>query len=401
MTDDAHDHDAFDDEGEEMAPADSLPHTPVRNAVVAIHIALLAVAGIAILMIGAGMYRLLQIEPLFFARTGQGASIVPVKIIAVLTVIGGLSLFVRQAIPDAVAGPSRPRHVIAMIGWLALLTVPAVAAFVAYPALASKVPVAAALDVNAMLFSAVPGAPLAATIGVVALVALSVTGLTAVATAPRPAGSARSVPGATANTSRRRAAPPLPRALRRQPLPVRLVARLFRLLDWIATRLIGFALLGAAYLIGTAIREERAVEPAALTWEQDPVHALIFYGAFGLVLAVPVLLPRSILVPTNLFKGLLKAVLITAGAVAAMPALAPLARFIPPDTLSPEVLALVPQAPLGLQAMAGFSILFALVAGLAGQFGRKRRFDYAGNPIIELDADELRQLRASRMGANA
>jgi hypothetical protein len=54
-----------------------------------------------------------------------------------------------------------------------------------------------------------------------------------------------------------------------------------------------------------------------------------------------------------------------------------------------------------LQAAAAFSVGLALLTGMTGQFSRRQRLDYAGRPIIELTPEELRQLRAARMGANA
>jgi hypothetical protein len=383
------------DEAEQIASEAASTRT-----VLGLHNATLAVAGIATLMTGAGILRLLQLDPELFARLGQPGPIGVVRALAVFAILAGVSLFVAQAMPRAVSRPSRPLHVLAVYGWLALLALPALLAFVAVPlGLPSMIgPGAylAGLRTNLALLAVLPGITATAWIGLGALTVLLATTVGTIATSPRRARADAAQEAEAAPP--RRVLPPVPRALRPRPWPVRLAVMAFRGVDWLVLRLLGAGLLGGAWVLWSTLQAERPAEETGLTWGQDPLHALALYAALGLVLAVPLLLPRTVLVPGNVVMGLVKATLIAGSAVLLMPALAPLAAFLPPDAVPP---ALLSEAPLALRVAAAFSVALAVLDGLVGQFGRKRRLDYAGRPIIELTPDELRQLRLSRMGWNA
>jgi hypothetical protein len=159
-------------------------------------------------------------------------------------------------------------------------------------------------------------------------------------------------------------------------------------------RAFGAALCFAAWRLYDAREAPEAY--AALLYGQPVEYAMLAYGVLGLLLAVPVALPRAILHPASVLTGATKAFLLVALVLVTLPVADVL---IAAEAPVPHRDALRDAVPPLLRGLAGTMIVATIVLAFLRQLAGPMRRDGMGRPIAPLEPDDLRALRASRMGS--
>ena len=169
---------------------------------------------------------------------------------------------------------------------------------------------------------------------------------------------------------------------------------LYVALDWIVLRLCGGGLLAMAWLLYTVHAEGGSFAPfTPVLHDQEPIHAIVAYGAAGLLIVFPFALPRALVRPGTVFSGLVKAAMIGGLMAVLLPVAIVVTELYVPAEHRDAVLRMTPSA---LKALAGVMILSTIVLSFFRQLGGDA-LDDRGRPVERIGTNELRALRVSRM----
>ncbi|TFL16732.1 hypothetical protein [Jannaschia formosa] len=171
--------------------------------------------------------------------------------------------------------------------------------------------------------------------------------------------------------------------------------KLYVAADWLVLRLLGLGLLGTAYLLWQMMEAGRDLPQRALSYGFEPLHALIAYGVAGAFLAVPYLLPRNVVAPRHVLGGLVKAGLILGAGLVVRPVVPTAISLLVDEKYHPTLLYIAPHA---MNVVIGLAVTGALFTSFFRQMGKTPKFDYLGNPVVEMTPDDLHRLRQARMG---
>ncbi|GIT92075.1 hypothetical protein JANAI62_25330 [Jannaschia pagri] len=169
--------------------------------------------------------------------------------------------------------------------------------------------------------------------------------------------------------------------------------KLYIAADWIVMRLLGAGLLWTGYVLWQLIEAERWSRVAALSYGQNPMHALYAYAGIGALMATPFLLPRFITAPRHVAGGLLKAMLLVGSALVLLPMLHVAIELYTPDLYWATLHATVPSVFKGVAAVA---VTSALLISFFRQLGSTPKVDYSGKPVMILSGQQLKDLRDAR-----
>lgn len=169
--------------------------------------------------------------------------------------------------------------------------------------------------------------------------------------------------------------------------------RLFGAFEWGLLKLCGLCLAYAAWSLHAGQETGSAFDP--LLYGHDRLHGAIAYGAVGGLLAVPFVLPRRVVRPRTVLGGVAKAFALVVLSGAVVPVLDVLTGTVLPEMGVPDVRDVVHDGARAAFAGAAVgNVVFAFLRQLA----EPERRDAAGRPIRAVRPDDLRALRASRMG---
>ncbi|MCK0166592.1 hypothetical protein MWU52_03415 [Jannaschia sp. S6380] len=171
--------------------------------------------------------------------------------------------------------------------------------------------------------------------------------------------------------------------------------KLYILADWFVLRLMGLGLIAAAWLLWQMVQDGRLAEAGTLTYGYDAMNAVYVYAGLGALLAVPFLLPGRIAAPRHVGWGLVKSALLVAAALFLIPPI-----HVAIETFTPNVYhaALMPTVPPLFKAITGVAVTSILLISFFKQLGTLPKTDYKGDPVVNVSSDQLRAMRAARMG---
>ena len=316
-----------------------------------------------------------------------------------LGLLAALCFLVPRLTPRIVARPSRWFHFFGFSFLTSLLIYP--------PMMAYCIPVIETLQTSEATSLEVLGAEILEAFGSDGLIAYSAIGVplqlawfTMIGLLfQKPSVQVRSAPTASASHSADPGPAPRPTALPQAKLPaIGAMMKLYVVADWLVLRLMGLGLCATAWMLWTMIQQGETSQAELLAYGQDPMKALMIYGGFGAILALPFLLPGAIAAPRHVAGGLVKAVILVGAALVLIP---PLRAAI--VTFTPEIyhVTLMATVPTLFKAVTGVAVTSTLLIAFFRQLGTLPQTNYKGEPIVMLSQDDLRALRLARMQERA